>query len=121
MGYRPPSMRPRTLIATPHRRLATRLIAAFAVLAALGLAAIESPDVALLLAPALLIVLVLAVGVFPGEEAIARARARRMRARPSRAPGRILRPALPDVARPAGAALAFALAMRPPPAVAAGH
>lgn len=105
-----------------RRRLhTTRVLAAVAVLTALGLAFVASPDVALLLAPALLLLLVLVVGVFPGEEAIARARARRTRARPSRAPGRVLRPVLPDVVRPAGAALAFALAMRPPPAVALGH
>lgn len=99
----------------------TRVLAAVAVLAALGLALVASPDVALLLAPAFVLLLVLVVGVFPGEEAIARARARRTRARPSRAPGRTPRPVLPDVVRPAGAALAFALAMRPPPAVVLGH
>jgi hypothetical protein len=97
----------------------TRLFAALAVLAALGLAVVESPHVALLLAPALLLLLVLVVGVFPGEEAIARPRARRATARRSRAPGRTPAPVLPDVVRPAGLALAFALAMRPPPAVAA--
>ncbi len=97
----------------------TRVLAAVAVLAALGLAVVESPHVALLLAPALLLLLILVVGVFPGEEAIARARARRARARRSRAPGRVPAPVLPDVVRPTGLALAFALAMRPPPAVAA--
>lgn len=97
----------------------TRFCAALAVLAALGLAVVESPHVALLLGPALLLLLILAVGVFPGEEAIARARARRARARRSRAPGRVTAPVLPDVLRPAGAKLAFALAMRPPPAAVA--
>jgi hypothetical protein len=99
----------------------TRVCAALAVLAALGLAVVESPHVALLLGPAFLLLLILVVGVFPGEEAIARARARRAKARRSRAPGRVAVPVLPDVVRPAGLALAFALAMRPPPALAAGH
>lgn len=97
----------------------SRLCTAVAVLAALGLAVVESPQVALLLGPAFLLLLILVVGVFPGEEAISRARSRRARARRPRAPGRVARPVLPDVVRPVGAALAFALAMRPPPAVAA--
>jgi hypothetical protein len=99
----------------------SRVLSALAVLAALSLAVLESPQVALLLGPAFLLLLVLIVGVFPGEEAIARARARRFRSRPSRAPGRVALPVLPDVVRPVGVALAFALAMRPPPAVAARH
>lgn len=103
------------------RSHSTRIGAALAVLAALGLAFVAAPQVALLLAPAFLLLLVLVVGVFPGEEAIARARRRRARSRRSRAPGRVLRPALPDVPRPAGLARAFALAMRPPPAFAAGR
>lgn len=106
-------MRPRLSIA--------RVCAAVAVLCLLGLAVIESPHVALMLGPALLLLLTVAVGLFPGEEAIARARARRAKARPTRAPGRVARPVLPDVVRPVGVALAFALAMRPPPAAAAGH
>ncbi|MDO9406965.1 hypothetical protein [Patulibacter sp.] len=96
----------------------SRVLSALAVLAALALAVLEAPQVALLLGPAFLLLLILVVGVFPGEEAIARARARRSRARRTRAPVRVAPPALPDVARPAGAALAFALAMRPPPAAA---
>lgn len=107
--YGPPPMRSRLHI--------TRVCAAVAVLAALGLSLVAAPQVALLLAPALVLLLILVVGVFPGEEAIARARSRRARSRRSRAPGRVLRPVLPDVPRPAGLALAFALAMRPPPAV----
>jgi hypothetical protein len=99
----------------------TRVLTALAVLAAVGLAFVASPHVALLLGPAFLLLLVLVVGVFPGEEALARARARRARGRRSRAPGRVAAPVLPDVVRPAGATRAFALAMRPPPAVAAGR
>ncbi len=78
-------------------------------------AALTSPSVALLLAPALVLLATLAVGLFPGEETIARARARRMRARPVRAPQRIVRPKLRDIVRPAGVTLAYALAVRPPP------
>lgn len=79
-------------------------------------AALTSPSVALLLAPALVLMATLAAGLFPGEETIARARARRMvRARPVRAPGRIATPKLRDVVRPAGVTLAYALAVRPPP------
>ncbi len=80
-------------------------------------AALASPSVALLLAPGLVLMATLAAGLFPGEETIARARARRMvRARPVRGPGRIATPKLRDVLRPAGVTLAYALAVRPPPA-----
>ncbi|WP_349239878.1 hypothetical protein [Patulibacter sp. SYSU D01012] len=101
--------------------LISRWCAAVAVLCALGVATLVAPGTALLLAPALLLVLILVVGVFPGEEALARARARRLRARRVRAPGRLPRPVLPDVARPTGVTRAFALAMRPPPAAVAAR
>lgn len=91
------------------------VLAAVVVLAG---AALTSPSVALLLAPALVLMAMLAAGLFPGEETIARARARRMvRARPVRAPGRIAVPKLRDVVRPAGVTLAYALAVRPPPSL----
>jgi hypothetical protein len=98
--------------------LLSRWCAAVAVLCAFGVAGLLAPPTALMLGPALLLLLVLVVGVFPGEEALARARDRRWRARRVRAPGRVPRPALPDVPRPSGVTRAFALAMRPPPAVA---
>lgn len=97
----------------PGLRAVLGVLAAVVVLAG---AALASPSVALLLAPALVLLATLAAGLFPGEETIARARARRMRARPVRAPGRIARPKLRDVVRPAGVTLAYALAVRPPPA-----
>lgn len=78
-------------------------------------AALASPSVALLIAPALVLLAMLAVGLFPGEEQLARARARRMPRRPVRAPGRIARPVLRDIVRPVGITLAYALAVRPPP------
>jgi hypothetical protein len=97
--------------------LSTRVCTAVAVLAALGLALVESPQVALVLAPALLLLLTLAVGVFPGERTLHRIRSRRRRAR-RQAPRRaVLAPVLPDVPRPSGVTRAFALAMRPPPAL----
>jgi hypothetical protein len=101
--------------------LLSRWCAAVAVLCAFGVAVLTAPETALVLGPALLLLLVLVVGVFPGEEALARARDRRWRARRVRAPGRASRPALPDVARPSGISRAFALAMRPPPAVASAR
>ena len=98
--------------------LLSRWCAVVAAVCAFGVAVLVAPQTALMLGPALLLLLVLVVGVFPGEQALARARDRRWRARRVRAPGRTPRPALPDVARPSGVTRAFALAMRPPPAVA---
>lgn len=98
--------------------LLSRWCAAVAAVCAFGVAVLVAPQTALMLGPALLLLLVLVVGVFPGEEALARARDRRWRARRVRAPGRAPQPALPDVPRPSGVTRAFALAMRPPPAVA---
>lgn len=91
---------------------------ALALLAALALAVVAAPSVGLILAPPLVLFLVLAVGLFPGEDVLARARERRMRRRPVRAPRRVLRPVLAELLRPAGNTLAYALAMRPPPAAA---
>lgn len=96
-----------------HRPGLRAVLAAVVVLAGVALI---SPSVALLLAPALVLLAVLAAGVFPGEEALARARGRRMRTRPVRGPARIARPVLDDIVRPVGIALAYALAVRPPPA-----
>lgn len=92
------------------------MLGALAVVALLVGVALASPSVALLLAPALVLLVFLAAGLFPGEEQLARARSRRMRARPVRAPGRIARPVLRDIVRPVGITLAYALAVRPPPA-----
>lgn len=89
-------------------------------LSALGLAVVESPHVALVLAPALLLLLTLSVGVFPGERTLARARLRRLRHRRIRPRHRAATPVLPDVVRPSGITRAFALAMRPPPVLVAG-
>ncbi|WP_026912665.1 hypothetical protein [Patulibacter minatonensis] len=105
-------MRPR-----PHL---PRIGTALGVLAASGMLAAASPHAALVLGPALLLFLILAAGAFPGERTLARARARRARPRAPRVASRVPRPVLPDVVRPVGSALAFALAMRPPPGVHAG-
>lgn len=70
------------------------------------------------LAPVLVLAIVLATGCFPGEHAIARARARRLhRGRPGRALPRIghPRPAR-RTAVPQLGSLAAGFALRPPPA-----
>ncbi len=97
----------------------TRALALLALATLVVAVAAASPSVALVLAPALLLFGALVVGVFPGEEALARARSRRQRRR-VRAPRRIARPVLARLVRPAGRTFAFALAMRPPP-VALAH
>ena len=86
------------------------------VLVVLGvlLSGIADPELILALAPALLLLGLLASGVRPGERLIGRLAARRTRA--VRAPVSLPRPRLALVVRPAGRALATALAMRPPPA-----
>ena len=73
------------------------------------------------LAPVLALAVVLGAGCFPGEHAIARARARRhLRARPDRASPRIGRPRpARRTAVPRLGSLAAGFALRPPPATAA--
>ncbi len=97
-----------------HRWRLPVAVALLAVAAVAGVA-VADPSVALILAPPLLLLAVLAVGVFPGEEALSRARDRRRRPRPVRGPARIALTALVDVARPTGLTFAYALAVRPPP------
>jgi hypothetical protein len=98
-----------------HRLRANSVLGVLAVAGVLIGAALTSPSVALLLAPSLVLMATLAVGLFPGEEAMARARAGRMRTCRVRAPKRIPRPRLRDVVRPVGVSRAYALAVRPPP------
>lgn len=87
---------------------------ALPVLALLLFAAALSVGVALTLAPALLLLAVLLLGHMPGEELLDRLR-RAHTERRRRAPRRLSAPRLALVIRPAGRALAQALAMRPPP------
>jgi len=86
--------------------------------AAVAATTILSLHVALLLSPALLLLVLLSGGLFPGEQVIERLRARyeKRRARPE------ARPASPTArvfVRRTGRLIAFALAVRPPPAQAA--
>ena len=76
---------------------------------------VVSPAVAALLAPAIVIGFVLSIGLFPGEELIARVRRGASAARVSaRIPNSPIPTSFPRV-KPAGLAIAFALANRPPP------
>ncbi|UUY06108.1 hypothetical protein LRS13_11515 [Svornostia abyssi] len=90
-------------------------------LIALAAGLVLAPSVALLLAPAAALMLLLAHGVFVGEEFIEQLRARRAAARRPR-PRAALRPVAPAYIRRTGRRIAFALAVRPPPApVALSH
>lgn len=75
-------------------------------------------SVALMLAPAILLLLLLAAGIRPGEELIERLRERFTRPR-VRGTANAPRPALPLVLRRVGRRMAAALAVRPPPVLAA--
>ena len=93
-----------------------RTVLAFAGMFALvALAGLAEPGLALTMAPALLMLALFAGGVRPGEALIERLRARRQTPRLPRAVS-AARPRLALVVRPAGRAIASALAMRPPPA-----
>lgn len=86
-----------------------------AALLALAAGLLVAPSVGLLLAPAAALLLLLAHGVFLGETLIERLRTRRSPAR-RRAARAVRPPAVPLVVRRTGRLLAFALAVRPPPA-----
>jgi hypothetical protein len=85
------------------------------VLAWLALAAL-SVTVALIAAPAFVLFFVLSLGFFPGEELIVKARQLGTRPREWARPVLLPVPVLPLTPRPVGLRLAFALAVRPPPA-----
>jgi hypothetical protein len=78
-------------------------------------ALVASPGVALTMAPALLLLALLAGGVRPGEALIERLRDRRRIPAPPRRAVSMPRPRLALVVRPAAGPAASALAMRPPP------
>ena len=78
-------------------------------------AALVAPSVALLMAPALLLTAVLALGRFPGESVIHRLRARRWPTAPPRRASSVRLPRFVPRASKAGVTLAFSLAVRPPP------
>lgn len=93
----------------------TRALAFAGALLAIAAAFAIAPGLAVALAPAAGLLLLLVHGFFPGEETIGRLRARRhvpARRRTVSAP----RPALPVLLRRTGRRIAFALAVRPPPA-----
>lgn len=75
-----------------------------------------SMTVAMIAAPAFALLFVLSLGFFPGEELIVKARELRVRPREWSRPVQLSTPVLPVSFRPAGLKLAFALAVRPPPA-----
>ncbi len=87
-----------------------------ALLGAIVVTAQISPGLAAGFAPFFLLVGLLAIGHFPGEEMIDRLRSRYRQ--PARRPASSVRPAgrVPFVKR-VGRAAAFALAVRPPPAL----
>jgi hypothetical protein len=86
------------------------------VLAWLALGAL-SVTVALIAAPAFVLFFVLSLGFFPGEELIVKARELGIRPKEWSRPVLVEIPALPFSPRPVGLKLAFALAVRPPPAL----
>lgn len=78
-------------------------------------ALVASPALALTMAPALLLLALIAGGVRPGEALLERLRDRRRSAAPPRRAVSTPRPRLALVARPTAGPVASALAMRPPP------
>ena len=93
----------------------TRALAFAGAVVAIAAAFAIAPGFAVALAPAAGMLLLLVHGFFPGEETIGRLRARRRA--PARRPAAATpRPALPVLLRRTGRRIAFALAVRPPPA-----
>jgi hypothetical protein len=89
------------------------LLASVAMLALVGVAGLAEPGLVLALAPALLLIALLAGGIRPGEKLIERLRTRRVPAVRPRAVA-VLWPRMVMVVRPARQ-FASALAVRPPP------
>lgn len=93
-----------------------RLAASAALVLAVAAMLLVAPSLALFMAPAAMLLLLLVNGRMPGEQVLTRLRERRRRA-PRRRPASALVPGLPVVVRRTGRRIAFALAVRPPPAV----
>lgn len=100
---------------TARHPVLVRAGAVTAVLLTLAAGLLVAPSVGLLLAPAAALLLLLAHGVFLGEDLIDRLRTRRAPTR-RRARRTVQPPAAPVVVRRTGRLIAFALAVRPPPA-----
>lgn len=98
------------MVPVKHGRVALGALVATA--ATLG---VLLPGVALVLAPAMLLLAFLLLGIAPGEQLLERLRARRMAPRAHRAP-RALTVRHAIVVRRRTSPAASALAMRPPPA-----
>ena len=99
-----------------------RLRAVLAALCALAVLApaVAEPGLALALAPAFLLLAALAFGRFPGEQLIARFAVARRAVRRRRPPVLVAHRRPERAFRRAGRLIAFALAVRPPPAPALG-
>jgi hypothetical protein len=95
---------------------ALRRLLPLALLAGAVVLVVVAPVFALTMAPAFFLLLLLANGIMPCEQLIVRHRLRRTRRRRPPVMHRARR--RPGIARAAGHLLAFALAMRPPPAAA---
>jgi len=110
LGYRCAAMR-----RLRHIR-PTGAASAAALLAVMAATADAAPQIALLLAPFFLLLLLLSFGVFLGEDLLERLRARRWTSSLRTREPRARRPYAATVVRRVGRSFAFALAMRPPPA-----
>ena len=94
-----------------HKAIAVVLFLAWLALATLSVTA------ALITAPAFALFFVLSLGFFPGEQLIVKARELGSRPREWSRPVLLAIPVLPHSSRPVGLKMAFALAVRPPPAL----
>ncbi len=92
-----------------------RTAALAVVLLVLAAGLVIAPSVTLLLAPAAALLVLLAHGVFLGEDVIERLRARRAATRRHARPLAARLPAAPEIVTRTGRHIAFALAVRPPP------
>lgn len=99
-----------TQLSNENKAVAFALVLSWLALAAL------SVTIALIAAPAFALFFVLSLGFFPGEELIVKARELAARPREWSRPVLLPVPDLPLSTRPVGLDLAFALAVRPPPA-----
>ena len=110
---------PATMTGGHHHRRPRAVIAAACVLA-LFAPALAAPGLALALVPTVLLLAALAVGRFPGERLIERLAVAHRPVRRPRPCSVAVRPRAERALRRVGRLIAFALAVRPPPAPALG-
>lgn len=103
------------MTAIRHISRESKATAVVLVLAWLALG-VFSPTIALIAAPGFALFFVLSLGFFPGEQLIVKARELSTRPKEWARPVHFSAPVLPLSSRPVGLKLAFALAVRPPPA-----